>query len=139
MIPRIFAVTCVLLVGSAACGSAETLIYTEVPEELVAQQQQFVQEEAVASLTAGGQPDAPQELELSATLDLTPTVETSPTPGPIAQDAPEIPLTQAEVDGSSLRPALGFEPGDPNLKASNPDSVNLASGQIRLIEFFAFW
>jgi len=136
MIPRIFAITFVLLVGSAACGSAETLIYTEVPEELVAQQQQFVQEAAVASLTARGQPDALQELEMSATLDPAPTIEASPTPGPIAQDAPEIPLTQAEVDGSNLSPALGFEPGDPNLKASNPASVNLASGQIQLIEFW---
>ncbi|MDH5507320.1 MAG: hypothetical protein OEZ02_08875 [Anaerolineae bacterium] len=36
-------------------------------------------------------------------------------------------------------PQLGFPLGDPNLKATDPTTVRLASGKIQLIEFLAFW
>ena len=38
-----------------------------------------------------------------------------------------------------LEPELGFAPGDPNLKASNPSNFVRAAGQPQLVELFAFW
>lgn len=34
---------------------------------------------------------------------------------------------------------LGFTLGDPELKATDPQTVSLASGQVQFLEFFAFW
>ena len=62
---------------------------------------------------------------------------------PTAQE----PATQAA--GSEQTPAagdsqnggyqLGFEPGDPNLKASDPTQESLTAGVPQFIDFFAFW
>ena len=49
-------------------------------------------------------------------------VESTPTPDP------RIP-----------EPALGFEYGDPNLKATAPSSFVRAAGKPQLVELFAFW
>ncbi len=69
-----------------------------------------------------------------------------PSPGPLeSTDVSEIPtLTAAELpapaeEAAGDGPELGFALGDPNLRATDPDTVVLASGQIQLIEFFAFW
>lgn len=35
--------------------------------------------------------------------------------------------------------ALGFENGDPNLKASDPNTFSPAAGKPQLVELFAFW
>lgn len=59
-----------------------------------------------------------------------PTLPVSDLPAPTESDSDS---------GSSGRPELGFALGDPNLKATNPSTVSLASGQIQVIEFFAFW
>jgi hypothetical protein len=45
----------------------------------------------------------------------------------------------AVVEESAGSYELGFTEGDPNLKATNPATVNLAAGKPQLIEFFAFW
>ena len=37
------------------------------------------------------------------------------------------------------RPALGFDLGESQLRASDPNQINLASGQPQLVELFAFW
>ena len=52
----------------------------------------------------------------------------------------ELPTTVSDVssdDGSA--PALGFALGDPELHATDQSTVSFASGQIQVIEFFAFW
>lgn len=60
-------------------------------------------------------------------------------------DVPVVPtlltggLPDPTMNSSDDGPELGFALGDPNLKATDPSTVVLASGQIQLIEFFAFW
>ena len=60
------------------------------------------------------------------------------------------PETSTPSDGISALPTsvqevaqpesgLGFAPGSPELKATDPETVSLASGQIQFLEFFAFW
>ena len=58
---------------------------------------------------------------------------------PIDSTFPVDGLPDTSGNSQDARPELGFALGDPNLKATNPDTVVLASGQIQLIEFFAFW
>ena len=57
-----------------------------------------------------------------------PAVATEP-PAPIATEAPQTIATEAPV----------FVSRGPNLEASDPTTVNLASGTPTLVEFFAFW
>ncbi|MEJ2759666.1 MAG: hypothetical protein P8046_14395 [Anaerolineales bacterium] len=44
-------------------------------------------------------------------------------------------IGDAEADLSTL----GFEPGDPNLKASDPNTFSPAAGEPQMVELFAFW
>lgn len=60
-----------------------------------------------------------------------------PEPQPTATDAQQ---TQTDPQPEEVAPPpLGFEPGDRQLKASDPSGVVLASGEVQLLEFFAFW
>jgi len=52
--------------------------------------------------------------------------------------APEAEAT-ATTEGAFEPPPPGFSLGDPNLHATDPQTVSLASGEIQLLEFFAFW
>ncbi len=85
----------------------------------------------------------------SSGVERQPREEQSNPPSPESSlestDVSEIPtLTAAELpapaeEAAGDGPELGFALGDPNLRATDPDTVVLASGQIQLIEFFAFW
>ena len=71
---------------------------------------------------------------LPAPKQRSPAVETS--------TAPELPI-QAPTDQPEVNnvPATATEAPvvSPELHATDPSSVNLASGQVQLVEFFAFW
>lgn len=50
---------------------------------------------------------------------------------------PEEPVfSDGEVDTGY---SLGYSLGSPNLQATDPSTVTLASGEIQLVEFFAYW
>jgi len=50
------------------------------------------------------------------------------------------PAETAEPDDLSIpEPELGFEDGDPNLKATAPSTFMRAAGKPQLVELFAFW
>lgn len=52
----------------------------------------------------------------------------------------ELPTTVSDdVSDDDRALVLGFVLGDPELHATDPSTVTLASGQIQVIEFFAFW
>ncbi|KAA3647253.1 MAG: hypothetical protein DWQ07_07055 [Chloroflexi bacterium] len=128
-----------LLVFGSACSSAETLVYTEVPQDLLAQQQQIVQEAAAATLTAQGPVEDPVVIAPTETLAQQDAVEEEPAPADNGLSPTEISPTEVVVQVNSDRPALGFEYGSSNLKATPLGSVSLASGEVQLVEFFAFW
>ena len=67
---------------------------------------------------------------------------------PVVENAVEEPMEEppapvedsAPVEaGEEEMPQLGFELGDPQLKSTDPAGVALASGEVQLVEFFAFW
>lgn len=70
----------------------------------------------------------------SATEVVQPSLSESPT---LAVN--DLPVSTDSASSSAGTPELGFALGDPKLKATDPSTVSLASGQIQVIEFFAFW
>ncbi len=62
-----------------------------------------------------------------------PTAESKPIPT-LAYPAP-----QEESEVAATSPEEEAPPPKTQLEATPPDSVNLASGEVQLIEFFAFW
>jgi hypothetical protein len=85
-------------------------------------------------------------------VDAQPEQNTQPDPPPSngeeppvnsGEEQPEQPPTE-EPQGEQApalmpKPALGYDLGAAGLVATNPDSVNLASGELHLVEMFAFW
>lgn len=66
------------------------------------------------------------------------TIE-NPTPA-MADDPTEAPdQDTSTTDGTIPMPELGFEPGDPKLKASDLQTFRKDVGQPQLVELFAFW
>jgi hypothetical protein len=70
--------------------------------------------------------------------------ETQPTAETLATDLPVVESTEAGQDEPTTVPPTEAPTettplGDPELHATNPVSVNLASGKVQLVEFFAFW
>jgi len=72
----------------------------------------------------------------------------TPTPSPTAEPAALPPDAQAPAtpvppeptaDSGDFDPLGPIPPGDPQLKASDPNAASLANGQPTLVEFFAFW
>jgi hypothetical protein len=55
--------------------------------------------------------------------------EQAPTEEPQGEEAPAL----------MLRPSLGYDLGAAELVATNPNTVNLTSGELHLVEMFAFW
>ncbi len=89
------------------------------------------------------------------TILLTSACAPAATPPPIAESAPSATLASAPIAGSPTpslilpeatqppAPTLGVifpeaTSRGPNLEASDPTTVNLASGQLQLVEFFRF-
>lgn len=53
------------------------------------------------------------------------------------QPETEIPASPTRV--SDVEYTLGYDLGGPDLRATGPRRVNFASGEIQLVEFFAYW
>ena len=66
-----------------------------------------------------------------------------PPPPDTSVDEGEPQQDQADPDEAAAdlppKPALGFEFGETELEATDPALVNLSSGELHLVEMFAFW
>ncbi|NOH12824.1 MAG: hypothetical protein HND51_14375 [Chloroflexi bacterium] len=71
--------------------------------------------------------------EVAAPIEEQPEVETVDE-APVGEPSDE---EQPEEATSGFTP--GFELGDDSLIATDPGTVSLASGEIQVLEFFAFW
>lgn len=60
-------------------------------------------------------------------------------PQPEAEQAEPVEESVEEPAQASGGYQLGFEPGDPNLKASDATKASLQAGKPQFIDFFAFW
>ncbi len=86
---------------------------------------------APAPATESAAPSAAVQPGASLTLP-----DESPTPSAFLTDAPALELPSATPAGDAQPIATSR---GPNLEASDPTTVNLASGQIQFVEFFQFW
>ena len=73
----------------------------------------------------------------STAVDLT----SKPSATKIAEVSTEIPPTETPIptQASEESPGDTTPLGSPELHATDPSTVNLASGKLQLVEFFAFW
>ena len=112
-----------------------------MPQDLLAQQQQIVQEAAMGTLTAEGSQEQESTATVAPSATLAQVVDEGDVPpsGPAEVIPTDVPPTEPVVDTSTGRPALGFEPGSSNFRATNPVAVSLAAGELQLLEFFAEW
>ena len=116
----ILPVLAVLLLAACSPG-VETAAPAEVPSEA---------QETVSS---------PAQVETEAEMKPTDAQAVTATEAPPEADAPptEVPPTaEAAVVEDASAPACTSKTG---LAATDPASVSLASGEVQLIEFFAFW
>lgn len=67
-------------------------------------------------------------------------------PASVATEAPapatpetEAPVATTEEAPAATEPAAAVTPRGDALEATDPATVQLASGQVQLVEFFAFW
>jgi len=104
------------LLISACAANTEALL----PEPTATQAEKLAPSAVVVEEASGS--DAPPEGD-PVVLEEQPVEESAETPSD-----PRIP-----------EPELGFDYGDPNLKATAPSSFVRASGQPQLVELFAFW
>jgi hypothetical protein len=58
---------------------------------------------------------------------------------PDQPDQPDQETQDEQVSALLAKPELGYELGAAQLIASDPNQINLASGQPQLVELFAFW
>ena len=82
--------------------------------------------------------DSPAEVasvEESTEVDENTTTETQSGSDVVEQTAESTPTADPRIP----EPVLGFEYGDPNLKATAPSSFVRAAGKPQLVELFAFW
>jgi len=61
------------------------------------------------------------------------------TEGVVTESPPGQDDVGADAGAGAEYPQQPLELGDPALKATDPGTVQLASGQVQLLEFFAFW
>jgi hypothetical protein len=87
------------------------------------------------------------ELPTAAPTTELPTEEV-PAEAPAETENPDVAPTQTEEAAPTTAPPTaapteapsGTTPlGSPELHATNPTNVSLASGKVQLVEFFAFW
>ena len=74
--------------------------------------------------------------------DQEPLPESSPPEGESEQDQPDQQDQENQDEQAPVlppRPELGFAFGDSQLKASDPNQIDLASGELHLVDLFAFW
>jgi hypothetical protein len=92
---------------------------------------------AACTPTAPAPPPAPTTAVEPAAPAQDPAPEAEaepPTAVPVAEEAPP-----AESEAPVEEPAVVVTPRGNDLEATDPNTVNLASGEPQLIEFFAFW
>jgi hypothetical protein len=96
-----------------------------------------------ADTTALQPADTPEVEQAAPTTASEQTVEpAAPTAAQKQAEAPTDPpaVPTANVSGNTIpMPELGFELGDPALKATNPKVFTKAAGRPQVIELFAFW
>lgn len=80
---------------------------------------------------SGGEPAAAPVQD-----DPAPVQEEAPTDAPAPTD---VPTEAAEPEPAAEEPVAVATSRGPQLVATDPSTVNLASGEPQLIEFFAFW
>ncbi len=111
----------VMTVAMAAC--------TGTPVDTVSQSESDVDERAASNAQVEGSSDPEVESVLTATPEPTQTVIVQPT----ATETVKLPTaTESVVEVAVPTVRVG-------LSATSPGSVNLASGGLQLIEFFAYW
>ena len=76
-------------------------------------------------------PAAPSPTTVPESVPPTEAEAAAPTPPEVAPEATAVPPTEAPVQ------AVATSRG-PNLEATDPTTVSLASGQLQLVEFFRF-
>ncbi len=142
---KLLATSLIILFTLAACSSGAT------PAPSQANSQQSDQQVVTEFVT-----EIPTEIiEETATtpaqsLDVNPTPEENypapelgyPAPDenfPTPTVAPAYPAPEEEQGGLSTPDAANQPPIKTGLEATNPSTVNLASGGLQFVEFFAFW
>ena len=79
----------------------------------------------------------------SSSAPVTPPAQAVGEATPVAEAATSQPVAGASPTEASTDPAAPAEvvkpTPRPDLHASDPSTVSLASGQLQLVEFFAFW
>lgn len=118
----------------AGCAQAfPTLQAPELPTQVPTQVEQpaesaQVEEQPTAEATSTPEsvasPTAPSETEVASPTEE--TVAATPTEAPTEK-------TLSQISGNPT------QLGNPELHATDPSTVNLASGKVQLVEFFAFW
>jgi hypothetical protein len=93
-----------------------------------------LQPEAEQPAQVESDPTGSEPTASSAPAD-TPTDTTIPTEEPTAAILPTDTLIPAPTTGAAAEEC----PFRPELHATNPSGVALASGEVQLVEFFAFW
>ncbi len=90
-------------------------------------------------------PEPPTEVIEEGAGTTPATEEIAPTNSPAGGASTEVPLTPTEGISDTLTvpppvaPTETIPLGNPELHATDPTNVNLASGKVQLVEFFAFW
>jgi hypothetical protein len=108
------------------------------PTEGIQAAEQPAAEEAAPVETLAVEPTAAILAEDQATLAPEEAMPDAPTAAP-PTEAPTATETAPQEAEVALEPTKTTSLGSPELHASNPANVNLASGKVQLVEFFAFW
>jgi hypothetical protein len=121
----------VLLLGLSACTGQQlpTEVFTvvETPAE-------------ISSAPASPENTQPKQLDSGAEPDTGPAEPTPVLENPATEDgAGAVPSTSTPDPSTPAAAPREFTPSDDPLRASDPGSFRLASGEVQLVEFFAFW
>lgn len=121
----------VILVGLSACTGrqlpTEVLSVVETPAEL-------------SPAPASPENAQPEQLDSGAEPDTGPAEPTPVPENPANADvAGPVPATSTPESSTPAPAPREFTPSDDPLQASDPGSFRLASGEVQLVEFFAFW
>lgn len=125
-----------LAIGFALMGCAQAFPTVAVSELPTQAPTELVQVIALAE---------PTEVMEPATQEPQPTAKTAPTAliETVAPDATDsvtaTPTGEATVETVPAPPTETTSLGSSELHATNPANVQLASGKVQLVEFFAFW
>lgn len=97
---------------------------------------------ACAADTDALQVNTPAPAEVENTSSVLPAEDSTSTEETAENNAQN--NTQDEAPSDMAEPedklsTLGFENGDPNLKATDPNAFTPAAGEPQLVELFAFW